>query len=207
MANYKIIIPFILSREGGMSNKKTDTASSNTWPNVYLGQTGWHTNKGVTRTTFLHYAPILGYPATFEHFVLMPISTWNKIFKTGYWDTVKSDLINNQAIADFIAEWNFGSGTNAARNVQQVLKRSFNYPLLEDDGIVGKITLNAINEVAAKNAKEFLRLLQLEKLDYYDQIVKFNPSQSANIKGWLSRADALFTSLSTYVGLKKKARK
>ena len=70
MANYKKIMPFVRKWEGGLSNNKSDNASKNPSPCEYNGKKGWHTNKGVTWTTFKGSAN-LGYTA--NHIVVKAI--------------------------------------------------------------------------------------------------------------------------------------
>ena len=46
MADYRLIIPFIKSKEGGLSKETSDTASADKVPDG----SGYHTNKGITWT-------------------------------------------------------------------------------------------------------------------------------------------------------------
>ena len=62
MANYKQIIPFILSWEGGFCNRKNDR--------------GGATNKGVTINTWRGYCAKKGKPATIETLKAMTTSEW-----------------------------------------------------------------------------------------------------------------------------------
>lgn len=201
MANYKDSIPFIQKWEAGLSRAKTDRAASNPspftitakdtnqrgWPSVTAAD--WHTNKGVTWGTFSSLAPKLGYIASRENWVNMPQNIWGLIFKREYWDKVQGDNLKSQGIANLLADWYWGSGTNAVRNLQQVLNRSFGYKLAED-GVMGNLTLAAANKV---DQERLFKLLHEEKIDFYGQIVKNDSSQSANYKGWLNRANELYT--------------
>jgi phage antirepressor YoqD-like protein len=194
MANYRNIIPFIKKWEGGLSRAKTDTASSSPAPFTtrardysqrgapYVTSNDWHTNKGVTWTTFSGLASRLKYTPTKENWEQMPDSIWEKIFKNGYWDKVQGDKLLTQNIADLLADWYWGSGTWAVRNLQQVLNRSFGYKLRED-GVMGATTLAAANKV---DQKKLFDLLHAEKLDYYRQI------GGANLKGWTNRANEFY---------------
>ena len=73
MADYRNIISFIKSKEGGLSSATTDTASRNPSPcgNGSNGQP-YHTNKGVTWSTFSSNASSLGYSASCSNFLNMP---------------------------------------------------------------------------------------------------------------------------------------
>ena len=188
MADYRNVIPTILKWEGGLSRNPNDTASRVPAPWPFNGVTGWHTNKGVTYATFSSLAPRLGYKNDADTFFTMPSNVWGLIFKNGYWDKVQGDKIKSQAVANLLADWYWGSGSNAVKNLQQVLNRSFGYKLAED-GIMGPKTLEATNKV---DAKKLFDLLHAEKVDFYNQIVKNDPSQQTFLKGWLNRAADLY---------------
>ena len=74
MANYRNIVSFIKSKEGGLSSATTDTASRNPAP-CGNGSNGkpYHTNKGVTWETFSSNASSLGYTASCSNFLNMPM--------------------------------------------------------------------------------------------------------------------------------------
>lgn len=197
MADYRSIIPFILKSEGGLTRNPADTASAHPAPWPYKGQTGWHTNKGITYATFSSLAPKLGYQNTADNFFVMPESIWGKIYKAGYWDKIRGDELKSQAVANLLADWQWGSGSNAIKNLQQVLNRSFGYKLAVDGGM-GAQTLAATNKV---DEKKLFDLLHKEKLDFYNQIVANNPSQQTFIKGWTNRAMALYEQNKTLVAV------
>ena len=69
MADYTNIINFIKAKEGGLSSATTDTASRNP-SNCGNGSNGkpYHTNKGVTWSTFKSLSSKLGYSATCDNF-------------------------------------------------------------------------------------------------------------------------------------------
>jgi lysozyme family protein len=192
MADYRVIIPHILKSEGGLSRATTDTASKDPCPTPYKGVTGYHTNKGVTYTTWKHFFGT----KNDARFFAMSAADWELIFKKGYWDTIKGDEIKNQAIANYLADWSWGAYyVTAIKNAQQVLNRSFGYKLATD-GKIGPSTLAAINAV---NPTKFLELLRQEHLDFYAQIVKNNPSQSVYIKGWTARVNELYAVSQKYL--------
>jgi lysozyme family protein len=72
--------------------------------------------------------------------------------------------------------------------LQQVLNR--NYKLgLKVDGVMGTNTIANTNAV---EPTKILALLKQERIDFYNQIVKNNPSQSKWLKGWLNRTNDVF---------------
>src|SRR5690606_10527030 len=92
-----------------------DTASSYPAPWSYKGQTGWHTNKGITYQTFVSNASRLGYEATAENFFKMPDEIWLKILKGVYMKAFPLDRISHlPRIQAVIITWAWGSGPAGA---------------------------------------------------------------------------------------------
>jgi len=175
-----------------MSRAKTDTASKKPAPykTTYNGVTAsdWHTNKGITWETFSTNGK-LGYVVNQTNWETMPDNIWNLIFKKIYWDNVGGDALKSQAIANYLADWSWGAYyVTAVKNLQQVLNRSFGYKLAED-GKIGRTTIAAANKV---DAAKLLVALKNEQIDFYNQVVRNNPAQSANYKGWINRVNALY---------------
>lgn len=164
MADYKKLIPTILEFEGGYVNHPLDK--------------GGCTNSGVTISAY-RYA--FGKSKTCDDLKRMKQEEWEYIFKTNYWDRCKGDEINNQAIANLIVDWTWGSGAYGIKYAQQVLG-------VGADGIVGKKTLAAIN--THKNQKLLFEKLWARRKKHFEDIVKRNPSQKVFLKGWLRRLNA-----------------
>lgn len=190
MADYKNIIPFIRAAEGGLSRATTDTASSNPSPCRHDRVMGWHTNKGVTWTTFKSSASLLGYSASCSNFITMPDSIWNKIFKYQYWDKYNLDLSKSQAIANVIVTWAFGSGvTGAYKQLAKFVNTKYNANFSETS--------------TSENRKNIMLYLnqkadQIGERKVFDELVEWRKNyfislnQSANLKGWLSRLDKFY---------------
>lgn len=101
-----------------------------------------------------------------------------KIAKEDYWDPIKGDDINNQSIAEFIFDWGYNSGIKTAiKKVQEIV----GVPV---DGIVGPVTLKAINQYPPK---ELFNKLKKSRENFYLAIVRNRPSQKKFLKGWLNR--------------------
>lgn len=161
MANYKLLIPTTKKWEGGYVNHPNDK--------------GGCTNSGVTISTFRSY---YGSKKNCDDLKKMTEEQWNHIFKSGYWDRWKADLINNQSIANLVVDWVWGSGVYGIKYPQQVLG-------VVADGIVGKKTLAAINDYP--NQEELFKKLWDRRKKHFEDIVKRNPSQKVFLKGWLRR--------------------
>jgi lysozyme family protein len=75
-------------------------------------------------------------------------------------------------------------GSTKAHLLLQRALRAVGNPVKED-GVLGKITLAAVN---AADAGELLAALRSEAAGYYRNIVTKNASQNRFINGWLKRA-------------------
>lgn len=151
MADINKLIPKILKHEGGYSNHPNDN--------------GGCTMKGITIGVFRRY---YGNDKTCEDLKKITDEQWLKIFKTGYWDKINADNIQNQSIANLCVDMAWGSGPiTAAKKIQRVLG-------VTADGIIGKISLAAINNA---NQKELFDKLKEMRRIWFNNIVSANPSQ------------------------------
>ena len=191
MAQYTKIITFIKSKEGGLSSATTDTASNNP-SNCGKGSNGkpYHTNKGVTWSTFKGLSSKLGYSASCDNFMKMPDDIWGKIYKDGYWNPMQGDKIQNQAIANTFVEmaWGSGVGSNTStRGAIPYLKNFFKSKYNKNFSNITEI-VNYVNELDndGQTPELFEKLYDFRKSLY----TSFN--QPSNLKGWFNRLDAFY---------------
>lgn len=169
MSEIKNLAPWILKWEGGFVNDPLDK--------------GGATNKGVTIAVW----KAQGYDKDGDGDIdvadlkLITVEDATMIMKKNYWDRWKADQIKNQAIANTLVDWVWGSGAWGIKIPQRILG-------VKDDGIVGIKTLEALNK---QNPKEFLEKLYLARFNFLDGIVASNPSQKRFIKGWKNRMNDL----------------
>lgn len=179
MANIKVAIPYIKESEGGLSKSQKDSASKNPAPFLYKGFKTWHTNKGVTWTTFLALSKALGYQASAANFFNMPDEIWLKIYKNGYWDKVKGDDFKSDVIASAVADMAWASGDGTARI------KLINW-------------INLEFKAGAKNYTDFINFMnsQEEKI-LFPALIAFRKrfflsiNQPANHQGWINRMNKL----------------
>lgn len=164
MANHLLLIPKVLKWEGGFVNHPNDK--------------GGATNKGVTLQTFRKY---FGKTKTVNDLKNITNEQWQYIFKNGFWDRWKADLIKNQSIAELLVDWLYNSGTWGIKYPQQVLG-------VVPDGVVGQKTLSAINNYP--NQEELFNRLWNRRKKHYEDIVKKNPSQKVFLRGWMNRLNS-----------------
>jgi lysozyme family protein len=165
MAKAELLKPFILRWEGGFVDDPLDR--------------GGATNKGITIGTFRNF---YGKDATVEQLKNITDEQWLHIFKSGYWDKWKADDIKNQSIADIVVDWAWASGTiTSIKQVQKILGVAV-------DGIVGNDTLTAINIAVQRSL--FVKI-HSRRIEFVENIVKRDPSQTRFLKGWKNRINSL----------------
>lgn len=191
MAVYTKIVSFIKSKEGGLSSASTDTASNNP-SNCGKGSNGkpYHTNKGITWSTFKGLSSKLGYSATCDNFIKMPDSIWGKIYKDGFWNPMQGDRIKNQAIANTFVEMAWGSGVGSNTSSKGAIAYLKNFFKKEYSKSFDNITqiVDYVNQLdqQGKTPELFEKLYDFRKSLY----TSFN--QPYNLKGWINRLDAFY---------------
>lgn len=173
MADYRLLVPFCLSAEGGLS----DTP----------GDKGGLTNKGITFAVWITY-----FGDTKDRFLAMSPADWGLIFKKEVWDKINGDLINSQKIANAIGDWVLNSGAYfPERDVQEVLNAIF-LKHLTVDGNFGNAnyhsTVDAINSV--DQDEEYKDIIARHQ-EFYKSIVDKDPSQQKFYDGWMNRINNL----------------
>lgn len=168
MANIKILAPFIQSWEGGFANDPDDR--------------GGATMKGITISTYTDYCRRKGKKTpTVADLKRITDQEWLDILKTMYWDPWQADNILSQGIANICVNWGWGSGVKTAiKSVQAALG-------LKQDGVVGPVTLAALNKSTAsyKPVYTFNRI-KAERASALLQIAKKGNNEKF-LNGWLRR--------------------
>ena len=93
----------------------------------------------------------------------MPYEEWFEIFKTRFWDKMLADQINNQSIANLCVNTVWGTGPGYIKIIQCVLG-------VKQDGVVGPITLAAINNYPSQ--KILFEKLWLRRKKFFEDIVE-----------------------------------
>lgn len=171
-----------MEKEGGLSRASTDTASKNPSPCAYNGKTGYHTNKGVTWSTFKSNADKLGYTASCDNFIKMPLDIWGKIFKASYWNFWDADKIPFQSLADFMTwtVWgsgggSFGGSSGSIPHLTKYLKLNHNITATSKTDVRDQL----IKLAATKGEREIWEDLINYRYNWYGTL-----NQPANLKGW-----------------------
>ena len=175
MADVKKIIPFILKWEGGYVNHVNDI--------------GGPTNMGVTLGTWKAqgYDKDKDGDIDAEDIKLLTVEDVTGVLKKSYWDRWQGDKITDQAVANTLVDWVWGSGFYGITIPQQIL--GFKGKLV--DGLVGDLTINRLNERIAANKAGLIEAIYEARYNFLSNIIKNNPSQKVFYKGWINRMNDL----------------
>lgn len=186
MAKLEKMIPFIIRWETGTVQKEGETNEA-LWQRAKKSKngfvfdpvdTGGATVVGVIYTTFVTYCKKKKIKEdSIEDLKKMTYSMWFEILKGLYWNRWYADQIKSQSVAEMLVDWVWASGVHGIKIPQRCLG-------VTDDGIVGAMTLDALNK---KEPKDFFETLIRERIAFVEGIVKRSPSQEKFIKGWKNR--------------------
>ncbi len=145
MANCEKLIPTIIKWEAGttgegLTNEQLfEKARKKGFGNDPV-DSGGATMIGVTLSTYTSYCKKKKKPApTVDDLKEITYKEWYEIFKSMFWDKMQADRIENQSIANLCVNTIWGSGAGYIKTIQRVVG-------VNPDGVVGNITLRAINE-------------------------------------------------------------
>lgn len=142
---------------------------------------GYHTNKGITWTTWKSMSKICNYIPSAKLWYEMPPGIWEKIMELGFWTIIKGSQIKSQGIADIMINWAFMSGPGT------VVMKMQRFLALNQDGNIGPLTLKAVNDRSALDDTKFIS----EFLDYNLKFLLSLSSLSYAHAGWTNRINAL----------------
>ncbi len=183
MANHRKLIDFIRGYEGGLSKALTDNARKDPVPDG----SGYHTNQGITWATFRYMAKACGYTATPALFYQMPLDIWTKIYKAGFWDGIKGDLISVQGIADYLVDFAWASGPVTAGKYLRLALLDLGFAKVDPVParvITPDLVRNYINKA---NPAALLAALDKRRRAFVEAI-----PGTVNDKGWFRRITDLY---------------
>lgn len=103
----------------------------------------------------------------------------HSFYKGKYWDALRGDLIDSQILAEFLYDYYVHSGTMAVKKLQEIVG-------VVVDGVLGPISINAINKSCAITT--FSKLKQ-ERINFLTKL-SASPSQAKFRTGWLRRVNS-----------------
>lgn len=194
--DYRNAIEKVLKAEGGYINHSLDR--------------GRRTNYGITQAVYEKFIgrklvgsdtdALPGQPMSEAETVMrnMPLGNAITIYKKNYWDKISGDKIRKYAIAAAIFDQAVNRGVSAAvKQAQRIISNVFKIPGVSEDGVMGNLTLNALNTV---DEAQFLSSYLQESILAYNRIVQNNPSQSVFLSGWLKRVESLRSYVTQNIG-------
>jgi lysozyme family protein len=107
-----------------------------------------------------------------------------QIYFVDFWVKAKCESIDDENIATKFFDLTVHTGIPQANKLIQRALRAVGTQIVED-GIIGSITLAAINKA---DPTDLLAALKSEAAGLYRLIAQANPSQQRFIEGWLRRA-------------------
>lgn len=175
---FKLVLDF----EGGYSNDPADR--------------GGETNYGITYNT-LNDAKNKGWIPFNVTIQNIQLEHAKIIYKKGYWDVVQADSLPHPLdLIMFDSAVNHGPGA-AVKLLQKSLNALLRYTELKVDGIIGPLTLRAINDYVGlgstpgtppnSNIRYLCIDVLMNRVELYLSIVLNNKSQEKFLKGWLNR--------------------
>ena len=191
MANFQDIKGLTLKWEGGLSRATTDSASKNPSPYVYKGVTGWHTNRGITYTTFVESSKKYGFVNNAENFINMPDAIWDKIAKGLFWNDLNLDNVKSNGVAFQLFSWHWGAGTGWFPRMQRYLTSKGVSWDKKSSTLSG-----AINQVIDKQGeKQTIDDLDAQQKEFYISL-----NQPVYTKGWINRIKDTTSFAYNYIG-------
>jgi lysozyme family protein len=135
------------------------------------------TNWGINAQVYENY---LKRPPTEQDMRDMPRHIALAIFKQLYWDRIKGDEIRNQQVANILFDGHVNHGRWGIQMMQGVLG-------LSRDGIVGSMTLSAINRA---NPFNLFAAYKKARVAGYHDLVRRRPKDQRFLRGWLTRINS-----------------
>jgi lysozyme family protein len=115
-----------------------------------------------------------------------------EFYKDKFWEPLHLSLINSKNISTKLFDMGVNLGIPRTAALVQTSLNVMNYGLdyeLKVDNMVGRITVNVINEMTKEEEGEqfLLRLLSIQQGALYIKLAQNNPIQRKFIKGWINR--------------------
>ncbi len=171
MAQFQTAYDIVRRHEGGFQKMPEDSGNYNS--RGQLVGTNWGINAQV-------YENYLKRPPTEQDMRAMPRPTALVIFKQLYWDRIKGDEIRDQQVANILFDGHVNHGRWGIQMMQGVLG-------LTRDGIVGPMTLSAINRA---NPFTLFNAYKKARIAGYHDLVRRRPKDQRFLKGWLIRINS-----------------
>lgn len=173
----------VLKHEGGYVNHPDDP--------------GGETNMGITKNTALRYKSLWG--KWDGNMKTLPLDVAKSIYKVGYWDKVKGDILDeyHPLLADHVFDFYVNAGNRACYDLQHALNILNNqgklYPDIKEDGDIGPTTLNTLSLYyrarGDEGIKTLIYLLLYLQANHYVKLSTNKSSFESFTYGWINRVN------------------
>lgn len=188
MADFKKFVPHVLQWEGLYGNHSWDP--------------GGCTMRGITIGTWKEFgkAPDKNSDGTVncEDVKLISEGDAITIYEDKFWKRLNAHQINNQQIAEMIADWFITSGWYAVQKTQEALRDSGGKNIVVTSQ---KFSLND-NDIKALNSlpqQKLYEAIRAKRLAFYEGI-----GNATAIQGWRNRVNSMQRTTSNSIGKNKK---
>ena len=188
MANVEKLVPFLIQFEAstypvpGLNTAQLFERARRTGFANDPADLGGATMIGVTLATFMEFCRRAGRrQPTVTDLRNISYTDWLSILKTQYWDSWQADKIESQSVAEMLVDFVWCSGKCGITVPQQAMG-------VAADGIVGPLTLTAVN---SRNPRELFEALRSARIAYINRICSKRPANNKFKKGWLRRINSL----------------
>lgn len=168
MDHFDYAVEAVLKNEGGWSDNPYDP--------------GGATNLGITFRLFKSIYP----DATLDDLRNLTPEKAKPIYRKVFWDAIPFDKINSMRIATSIFDASVNSGIPQG---VKILQQACNHILickLMVDGVLGKNTLHAVNNL---DATQLLAEVKNQRKMFYVDLARKKSSLRIFLTGWLRRAE------------------
>jgi lysozyme family protein len=159
-ANFNKAFQSLMLLEGGYSNDALDG--------------GKETKYGITKKHYPHL-----------NIKDLSLDQAKEIYYKDYWAKNHYNKIRNIKIAEKVFHITVNAGAHQSHLILQRALHAVEHKTLVEDGILGNITLEAINK---SHPSSLLPALRSELAGFYRLIIATRPSQNKFKNGWLKRA-------------------
>ena len=107
-----------------------------------------------------------------------------------YWDSIRLGDLQSGIIASRVFDCGVNCGTGRAVKLLQQAHNAIvpdGWGELKTDGIMGSITLRAVNRLSDKYEQALLGAFNAMRFNYYATIIQNTASQRKFVRGWASR--------------------
>lgn len=181
MADIKTALTKVLKFEGGYVNDPLDNGGETicgiarkSWPDW----SGWEKVDAKLKNVSSQKTKTANELLKDEDFMLDVES----FYDSSFWTPLRLNDVESQAVANNIFDFAVNSGTQrAVKKLQIVLN-------ITATGQMGPDTIEAIN---AADSHQLVEDYKAARRNFFNAIVRANPTQAKFIDGWLSRVDAV----------------